>query len=81
MLKGPWHLNPTPDFTRLTGARNLLGSNEKDHHKFLKDSLRFLERNEHVERYAYFNPGPGKPHSLAHEDGSPTRLGELYREA
>lgn len=54
---------------------------EPEHHRFLKDSLRFLERNSDVERYAYFNPGEGKPHSLVARDGSPTRLGELYRDA
>ncbi len=47
----------------------------------MKDSLRFLERNRDVERYAYFNPGKGKPHSLIKNDGTPTRIGELYRDA
>lgn len=54
---------------------------EKEHYEFLKDSLKFLERNKDVERYAYFNPGKGKPHSLLKNDGSITRLGELYRDA
>lgn len=54
---------------------------EKVHYKFLKDSLRFLERSRHVERYAYFNVKAGKPHSLVKPDGSPTRMGELYRDA
>jgi hypothetical protein len=54
---------------------------EKEHYKFLKDSLRFLERSSKVERYAYFEPGRGKSHSLLSKDGSLTRMGELYREA
>lgn len=53
----------------------------KDHEDFLKDALKFLERERKVERYAYFNPGKGKPHSLVEEDGSLTSLGELYRDA
>lgn len=54
---------------------------EKEHYKFLKDSLRFLERSRDVERYAYFEPGRGKEHSLLNKDGSLTRMGELYRDA
>lgn len=54
---------------------------EKEHYEFVKDSLKFLERNRDVERYAYFNPGRGKPHSLLGNDGSLTRIGELYRDA
>ena len=45
------------------------------------DSLRFLSRSRGVERYAYFNPAKGKPHSLLKEDGSLSRMGELYRDA
>ncbi|MGJ8724342.1 MAG: glycosyl hydrolase [Roseibacillus sp.] len=52
-----------------------------EHEDFLKDALRFLERERKVERYAYFNPGKGKPHSLLNNDGSLTSLGELYRDA
>jgi hypothetical protein len=54
---------------------------EKENFSFLKDSLKFLEKNPVVERYAYFNPAPGKPHSLLNEDGTLTRMGELYRDA
>lgn len=54
---------------------------EEQHYKFLRESLRFLEKNRNVERYAYMNPGSGKPHSLVKPDGTPTRLGELYRDA
>jgi peroxiredoxin family protein len=54
---------------------------EREHYDFLKDSLRFLERDRNVERYAYFNPKPGASHSLLAADGSLTRLGELYRHA
>lgn len=54
---------------------------EEENYRFLKDSLRFLERHREVERYAYFEPGKGKPHSLFRPDGSLTRMGELYRDA
>ncbi len=54
---------------------------EDEHYDFLKDALRYLERSRRVERYAYFNPAAGEPHSLLTSDGSLTRLGELYREA
>ena len=54
---------------------------EDEHYDFLKKSLRFLEKSKTVERYAYFNPGKGKPHSLINNDNSPTRMGELYRDA
>ena len=54
---------------------------EREHYDFLRKSLRFLERNRDVERYAYFDPGAGKPHSLFTADGEPTRLGKLYQEA
>lgn len=53
---------------------------EKENFSFLTDSLKFLEENPVVERYAYFNPAPGKPHSLLKPDGSLTRMGELYRD-
>ena len=53
----------------------------KEHERFLKSALRYLERERKVERYAYFNPGKGKPHSLIDNDGSLTSLGELYRDA
>lgn len=54
---------------------------EEEHYKFLRESLHFLEKSRHVERYAYMNPGSGKAHSLVKPDGTPTRLGELYRDA
>lgn len=53
----------------------------EDHEDFLKESLKFLERERKVERYAYFNPPKGKPHSLLNSDGSLSSLGELYRDA
>ena len=53
---------------------------EDEHYQFLKKSLRFLERSKTVERYAYFNPGKGKPHSLIDSSGKITRMGELYRD-
>lgn len=54
---------------------------ERENHDFLKKALRFLERSRDVERYAYFEPGRGKEHSLLKDDGSLTRMGELYRDA
>lgn len=54
---------------------------EKENFSFLEDSLKFLEKNPVVERYAYFNPAPGKPHSLLKADGTLTRMGEIYRDA
>jgi hypothetical protein len=54
---------------------------EEENYEFLKDSLKFLERDRNVERYAYFNPPKGKPHSLLDKDGKLTRMGELYRDA
>ena len=53
---------------------------EEENHAFLKSALRFLERSRYVERYAYFNPAAGQPHSLLAADGSLTRMGELYRD-
>ncbi len=54
---------------------------EDENYEFLKDSLKFLDRNSDVERYAYFNPKKGSPHSLLKADGSLSRMGELYRDA
>lgn len=54
---------------------------EDENYAFLKDALRFLEKERKVERYAYFEPGRGKPHSLFKKDGSLSRMGELYRDA
>ena len=54
---------------------------EDEHYEFLKKSLKFLERDKTVERYAYFNPGKGAPHSLLDKEGKLTRMGELYRDA
>ena len=53
----------------------------EDHEDFLKDALKFLEKERSVERYAYFEPGSGKPHSLLNKDGSLTKMGEMYRDA
>lgn len=54
---------------------------ERDNFQFLRGALRYLERSRHVERYAYFEPGRGKPHSLFKEDGELSRMGEAYRDA
>ncbi|HRJ09819.1 MAG TPA: glycosyl hydrolase [Prosthecobacter sp.] len=53
---------------------------EEENHEFLKGTLRFMERSRIVERYAYFNPPKGAPHSLLAADGSLTRMGKLYSE-
>ena len=54
---------------------------ERDNHEFLKSALKTLERSKAVERYAYFEPGKDKEHSLFKPDGSLSRMGELYRDA
>lgn len=54
---------------------------ESENYKFLKGALRYLERSKHIERYAYFEPGKGKPLSLFKADGSLSRMGEAYRDA
>jgi len=55
---------------------------ERDNYDFLKQALRFLERDKAIERYAYFEPGKGKPHSLfGNEEGGLSRMGQLYRDA
>jgi hypothetical protein len=54
---------------------------EKENHEFLKSALKTLERSKSVERYAYFEPGKGKEHSLFKADGTLSRMGELYRDA
>jgi len=54
---------------------------EDENREFLEDSLKFLEKHDDVERYAYFEPGPGKPHSLFKKDGKLSAMGELYRDA
>jgi hypothetical protein len=54
---------------------------ERENLAFLRGALRYLERSRHVERYAYFEPGRGKPHSLLDKDGGLTRMGEAYRDA
>lgn len=54
---------------------------EKENFEFLKSALKTMERSKSVERYAYFEPGAGKNHSLFKPDGSLTRMGELYRDA
>lgn len=64
----------------LTEFNGWSGSRE-EHGDFLKESLKFLEKERKVERYAYFNPGKGKAHSLINNDGSLTSLGKLYRDA
>lgn len=54
---------------------------EPENFNFLKGALRYLERSRHIERYAYFEPGAGKPLSLFKADGSLSRMGEVYRDA
>ena len=54
---------------------------EKENRDFLRKTLKFMERSKDVERYAYFEPGKGKNHSLLRADGSLSRMGELYRDA
>ena len=54
---------------------------EKENLRFLRDSLKFLERNKDVERYAYFSFAKGKPLSLFDKDGEVSALGKLYQEA
>ncbi|MDA7922648.1 glycoside hydrolase family protein [Verrucomicrobiales bacterium] len=54
---------------------------ERENEKFLKESLRFLERERYIERYAYFNFKPGRAQALVDAKGDLTRLGEMYREA
>jgi hypothetical protein len=54
---------------------------EEENYDFLKEALKTLEREKYVERYAYFEPGKGKDHSLFKADGSLSRMGELYRDA
>jgi hypothetical protein len=62
------------EFNGWTGPRD-------ENEKFLKKALKFLERERSVERYAYFEPGEGKAHSLMNKDGSLTAMGEMYRDA
>lgn len=54
---------------------------ERENYDFLRPTLKFLERERSVERYAYFNPARGTGPSLHRLDGSLSRLGELYRDA
>lgn len=55
---------------------------ERENYDFLKQALKFLERDKDIARYAYFEPGKGKAHSLygEAEDGL-SRMGQLYRNA
>jgi len=53
---------------------------EPENYDFLKKALKFMERSRDVERYAYFNKKKGTPLSLLKADGSPSRIGELYRD-
>lgn len=64
----------------LTEFNGWSGTRE-EHEEFLKDALRFLEKERSIERYAYFEPGKGKPHSLFQKDGTLTKMGEMYRDA
>ena len=55
------------------------GADDAEHERFLRGALRALDRLRFVERYAYFNPSRGRA-ALLNADGSPTKLGEIYRE-
>ena len=55
---------------------------ERENYAFLKQALKFLERDKSIERYAYFEPGKGKAHSLfGDEEDGLSRMGVLYRDA
>jgi len=54
---------------------------EHENYEFLRAALRTLEHSHHIERYAYFEPGAGREHSLYKADGTLSRMGELYRDA
>lgn len=57
---------------------------EKANYKFLKESLKFLEKAKHVERYAYYSFGPNDAQRLFKKGGGKrvlNRMGELYRDA
>lgn len=56
------------------------GADAAEHQRFLRGALRCMERLRFVERYAYFNTSKGGA-ALLNADGSPTRLGEIYRSA
>ena len=75
----PSHV-PNPTLRRRDRFNGWTGP-ERENHDFLKKTLRFLERSKDVERYAYFEPGKGKEHSLFKKDGGLSRMGELYRDA
>jgi hypothetical protein len=58
---------------------------ESANYSFLKDSLKFLEKARHVERYAYYSFGPTQSQKLfgmdKHGKRVMNRMGELYRDA
>lgn len=65
--------------TEFNGGLN--GGDIKDHIRFLKGALKFLDKADSVERYAFFNPKPGTEYSLVDAAGKPTVMGEMYRDA
>lgn len=65
--------------TEFNGGLN--GGDIKDHIRFLKGALRFLEKTDSIERYAFFNPKAGTEYSLVDAAGKPTVMGEMYRDA
>ncbi len=75
------------NFHRLFGARWYYtwwtGGNGSKDAKFVPMLKRAQDIGKlgEIERYAYFEPGKGKEHSLFKKDGSLTRMGELYRDA
>jgi hypothetical protein len=56
------------------------GADAAGHQRFLRGALRALERLRFVERYAYFDTSRAGA-NLLNPDGSPSRLGEIYRAA
>lgn len=65
----------------LTEFNGGLKGDIKEHIRFLKGALRFLDKTDSIERYAFFNPKPGTEYSLVDAEGKPTVMGEMYRDA
>lgn len=64
---------------------NAWSGDEKTNYKFLKESLRFLEKSKEVERYAYYSFGPNAAQRLFKKDDNGkailNRMGALYHDA
>ncbi len=65
----------------LTEFNGGLKGDVKEHIRFLKGALKFLDKTDSIERYAFFNPKAGTPYSLVDAGGKPTVMGEMYRDA